>query len=86
MKLSLSPAYEKLVDAKVQSGEFESRAAVIEHALRLLTGGGHNGGRPQVWATASVEEQATAFEEWVAGLPAGPGLPDEAVSRDSIYD
>jgi len=39
-----------------------------------------------LWATASVEEQATAFEEWVAGLPKGPGLPDEAVNRDSIYD
>ena len=86
MELSLSPVYEKLVDAKVQSGEFESRCAVVEQALRLLESSEQNGKRTPLWATASPEEQAKAFEEWVAGLPKGPGLTDDAVSRDNIYD
>ena len=32
------------------------------------------------------QERVAAFHNWVAGLPAGPGLSDEAVSRDSIYE
>ena len=32
------------------------------------------------------EERIKAFREWVASFPSGPGLPDEAVSRDSTYD
>ena len=86
MELSLSPASKKLVDAKIQSGEFESRDAVVEYALRLLENSEQNGKQAPLWATASPEEQAHALEEWVAGLPKGPGLPDDAVSRDSIYD
>jgi len=86
MELSLSPASEKLVDAKIQSGEFESRDAVVEYALRLLGKSEPNGKQTPLWAIASPEEQANALEEWVAGLPKGPGLPDDAVSRDSIYD
>ena len=34
----------------------------------------------------SPEEQIRALEEWIAGLPPGPGLSDYAVSRDSMYD
>ncbi len=36
--------------------------------------------------TQTPEERADAFLRWVESLPPGPGLPDHAVSRDSIYD
>ncbi len=32
------------------------------------------------------EERIKAFREWVASLPPGPGLSEQAVSRDSMYD
>lgn len=38
------------------------------------------------WMTATPQERADDFLEWVRGLPPGPGLSDWAVSRDSIYD
>jgi hypothetical protein len=38
------------------------------------------------WATATPEERARAFQEWAMNLPEAPALPDEAFSRDSIYD
>ncbi len=46
--------------------------------------------RPQngepFWATASNDQRKHAFQEWVATHDAGPGLPDEALHRDSIYE
>jgi hypothetical protein len=38
------------------------------------------------WMSATPQQRAEDFLEWVRGLPPGPGLPDWAVSRDSIYD
>ena len=32
------------------------------------------------------QERSEAFRQWIATFPAGPGLSDYAVSRDSIYD
>jgi hypothetical protein len=37
------------------------------------------------WATATPEERAKRFDEWVASHKEGPNLPDEALSRESIY-
>jgi hypothetical protein len=42
-------------------------------------------GQP-LWAAASGPELAAAFRRWAASHENGPGLPDEAVSRESIYD
>ncbi len=47
--------------------------------------------RPEVktqpfWATATPEERAKDLRQWVASHKDGPGLPDEALSRETIYD
>ena len=41
---------------------------------------------PPFWVTATPEERAKRFREWAASHPIGPELPDEAFSRDSMYD
>jgi hypothetical protein len=39
------------------------------------------------WQSAAPAERAREFREWVLQLPKGsPSLPDEAFSRDSIYE
>ncbi|NMG11626.1 hypothetical protein [Brasilonema sp. UFV-L1] len=39
------------------------------------------------WQRATPEERARDFREWVSQLPqSGVSLPDEAFSRDSIYE
>jgi len=38
------------------------------------------------WATTSPEERAAAFRQWAVSHEGGPNLPDEALSRESIYD
>ena len=38
------------------------------------------------WATATPEEWVKSFREWVASHKEGPGLPLEALSRETIYD
>lgn len=42
--------------------------------------------RPPFWAAATPEQRKSAFLEWVKRHPAGPGLPDEALRRESLYD
>lgn len=37
------------------------------------------------WATATPEEWVQHFQQWVARHNTGPNLPQEAVSRESIY-
>jgi hypothetical protein len=41
---------------------------------------------PPFWATATPEERVKRFQEWAASHPIGRTLPDEAFSRDSMYD
>ncbi len=39
------------------------------------------------WQRATPAERAREFREWVSQLPKNsPNLPDEAFSRDSIYE
>lgn len=39
------------------------------------------------WQRATPTERAKEFREWVSQLPKNtPSLPDEAFSRDSIYE
>jgi len=38
------------------------------------------------WATATPEERAEDLRQWVGSHKDGPGLPDEALKRDTIYD
>jgi hypothetical protein len=38
------------------------------------------------WATATPEERARAIIEWAQSHTEGPGLPDEALRRENMYD
>jgi hypothetical protein len=38
------------------------------------------------WATASPRERAEDLARWAAGHTDGPGLPDEALRREHLYD
>lgn len=38
------------------------------------------------WDSSTPEERAAEFRRWALSLRGGPGLSDEAVSRESIYD
>jgi hypothetical protein len=38
------------------------------------------------WVSASPERRAAAFRDWAAGHEEGPGLPDEALRRENLYD
>ena len=38
------------------------------------------------WATATPEERAERFHQWVQSHKGGVNLPDEALRRENIYD
>lgn len=38
------------------------------------------------WVAATPAQRKQAFLEWAAGHREGPGLPDEALHRDVLYD
>ncbi len=41
---------------------------------------------PPFWATASPEERAQDLRQWAESHADGPGLPDEALRREHLYD
>ncbi len=43
-------------------------------------------GKEPFWKTATPEEWTKRFQQWVDSHTDGPGLPDEATRRESIYD
>lgn len=38
------------------------------------------------WATATPQERAERWHQWVQSHQDGPNLPDEALRRENIYD
>jgi Arc/MetJ-type ribon-helix-helix transcriptional regulator len=87
MTVTLRSDLERLVQEKIQNGEFDSVTAVLEHALALLTKERTSTtAASPTWAKASPSERAAAFERWAASHSDGPGLPEESVRRDSMYD
>ena len=38
------------------------------------------------WDSSTPEERAEEFRRWALSHRGGPGLSDEAISRESIYD
>lgn len=43
-------------------------------------------GSSALWESATPEERAEEFRRWALSHQGGPGLPDEALSREAIYD
>jgi Arc/MetJ-type ribon-helix-helix transcriptional regulator len=86
MTISLNPEHEKLVQEKVQNGEFPSVEAVVEFALNRFLG---NTNRRDPALT--VEERVRALDELFAEVDHAPAsgaapLHTEALSRRSLYD
>lgn len=43
-------------------------------------------GNASRWDSSTPEERAEEFRRWALSHRGGPGLSDEAISRESIYD
>ena len=86
MTISLNPEQEKLIQAKVQNGEFPNAEAVVEFALNRLL---KNTGRHDPILT--VEERSRAIDQFFAEVDRDTAsglepLPVEALSRRTLYD
>ncbi len=66
MNVSLTPESEKLVQAKVQSGRYNSASEVVEEALHLLEG-----------READLKEFRARVDEGLASLDRGEGVDGE---------
>jgi Arc/MetJ-type ribon-helix-helix transcriptional regulator len=85
MTVNLSPELERLLEERIASGEFESREAVLLHALEL------HARERKARAPLSGEDRAKQLEAFFEEIDrdppseAGP-LSDEALSRETFYD
>ena len=86
MTISFNPELEKLVQEKVQNGEFPTAEAVVEFALNRLLGatGRHD-------PALRAEERMQALDEFFADVDRDPlsgseHLPAEALRRRNLYD
>ena len=76
---ALKQALETLSEEQLQKvAEFvSSTQEQVEHAPAPIP----------FWQSATPEERVKDFRDWVSQLPGtGVSLPDEALSRDSIYE
>lgn len=64
MNVSLTPELEKLIRRKVATGRYASTSEVVREALRLLE-------QRDQGAANQLSELRTAWEEGIAGGPAG---------------
>ena len=86
MTISLSPKHQKLIEKKIQTGEFPSAEAVVEFALnRFLGAMGRRG------PALPVEDRVKALDEFFAEVDHDPSSANEAVPagalrRRSLYD
>ena len=86
MTISLSPKHQKLIEKKVQTGEFPSAEAVVEFALNRFLG---TVGRSD--PALPVEERVKALDEFFAEVDHDPSsakeaVPTEALRRRNLYD
>ena len=75
MNVSLTPELERLVEDKVESGEYKSASEVVRHALRLLS-------REEAEHEAKLEALRGEIQKGIDSLNAGRHSPkDEAFAR-----
>lgn len=75
MNVSLTPELERLVEEKVESGEYKSASEVVRHALRLLS-------RDDAEHKAKLEALRSEIQKGIDSLNAGRHSPkDEAFAR-----
>jgi Arc/MetJ-type ribon-helix-helix transcriptional regulator len=86
MTISLSPEHKKLIDQKVQTGEFPTAEAAVEFALnRFFDPTGRRN------PTLPVEERLKALDAFFAEVDreadsAAKAVPAEALRRRNLYD
>lgn len=71
--------------AKVLEQVKPHRRFVVQRVNGMLILQPENAALP-FWATATPEEQAEDLRRWVASHTDGPGLPDEALRRENMYE
>ena len=79
MNVSLTPELEKLVQAKVQSGRYNSASEVVREALRLLEQ--HDDLR-----AIHLKELRARMDQGIAELNAGEGTDGEAFMKEMLDD
>jgi hypothetical protein len=72
------PEVEEMIRQRLERGGFMDAEDVVLQALRASE-------PPSGEQYATGEEKARAFVEWATGHRHTPPLPDEAVSRASMY-
>ena len=86
MTISLNPEHQKLVEKKIQAGEFPSPEALVEFALNRFLG---TMGR--IVPALSAEERVNALGQFFTEVDSDPSsangpVPDEALRRRNLYD
>jgi len=68
MNVSLTPELERLVEEKVESGEYKSASEVVRHALRLLS-------RDDQEHQAKLSALRSAIDAGIAEIERGEAIP-----------
>ncbi len=79
MNVSLTPKLEKMVQAKVKSGRYNSSSEVVREALRLLEQHDH-------LRTIHLKELRSRIDEGLTSLDRGEGVDGEAFMQGMIRD
>ena len=77
MSLNLGPDLEKRLQG-LAAAEGVSLEAFLQHLVEVRAGGA---APPRL----SAGEWSHEFEEWADSFPNAPPIPDEALSRESLY-
>ena len=86
MTISLNPEHQKLIEKKIQAGEFPTAEAVVEFALNRFLGT-----MSRRDSALTVEERVKALDEFFSEVDHDPkstseALPAEALRRRNLYD
>ncbi|MEX2301110.1 MAG: hypothetical protein WD733_09250 [Bryobacterales bacterium] len=85
MEITLSPDLEKLVQQRVERGEFENVEEIVEFALRRLLSPSEQMASPPSPAE-KVKALKDFFDEVDRDPIDAPPLPEEALRRVNLYD
>lgn len=86
MMISLNPKHQKLIEKKVQTGEFPTAEAVVEFALNRFLGA-----MGRLDPALTVGQRVKALDEFFAEVDHDPSsmnraLPARALKRRNLYD
>ena len=79
MNVSLTPELEKLVQAKVESGRYNSASEVVREALRLLE-------QHDELRAIHLKELRSRMDQGIAELNVGEGTDGEAFMKEMLDD